>query len=150
MHHEHAMDASMMTESEAITISMDMTVETSPENVDLHVLFVHIQFPNHSKSGIILSRYILFFSFFLSFHNFQMNYSLCFSLPLLILTRSLTPHLTNPTHLLFPSNIIHGQLRPHFIRSTPIPFRPITVIPRNYPVWKVEQNRRQPLSLYSF
>jgi uncharacterized protein YifN (PemK superfamily) len=35
MHHELAMDVSMMTESEDITTLMAMMMETLPENVDL-------------------------------------------------------------------------------------------------------------------
>jgi hypothetical protein len=41
MHHELVMDASMMMESTAITISMVTKMEILPENVDLH-LFVWI------------------------------------------------------------------------------------------------------------
>jgi hypothetical protein len=50
MHHEHVMNTSMMMDSEAITKSRDMMMVTSPESTDLHVLFVHIYFPNHSNS----------------------------------------------------------------------------------------------------
>jgi hypothetical protein len=49
MHHKHVMDESLMMESGAITILKDMTIITSPENANLHPLFVLIYFSNHSK-----------------------------------------------------------------------------------------------------
>jgi hypothetical protein len=48
-HHEHAMDASMMTEFVATTILKVNMMEILQENVNLHQLFVLIYFPNHSK-----------------------------------------------------------------------------------------------------
>jgi hypothetical protein len=56
MHHEHAMDASMMMEFVAIMISKENTMEILPENVSLHLLFV---FQTTQKSND--------FSFFLSY-----------------------------------------------------------------------------------
>jgi hypothetical protein len=41
-HHEHAMDASMMTEFAAIMILKENTRETSPESVEVHMLFVNV------------------------------------------------------------------------------------------------------------
>jgi hypothetical protein len=43
-HHEHAMDASMMTEFGVIMISMDMMMATSQKSVDEHVLFMYVYF----------------------------------------------------------------------------------------------------------
>jgi hypothetical protein len=43
-HHEHAMDASMMTEFGVIMISMDTMMATSWESVDEHVLFMYVYF----------------------------------------------------------------------------------------------------------
>jgi hypothetical protein len=42
---------------------MDMTMVTSLENVDLHVLFVYIYFPNHPDSQTIPLCYKFLFSF---------------------------------------------------------------------------------------
>jgi hypothetical protein len=41
-HHEHAMDAFMMTEFAAIMILKGNTRETSPESVEAHVLFTNV------------------------------------------------------------------------------------------------------------
>jgi hypothetical protein len=49
MHHKHVMDESLMMESGAIMISMDTTMVTLLENVDLHVLFVYIYSPKPSR-----------------------------------------------------------------------------------------------------
>jgi hypothetical protein len=68
MHHEHVMDAFTMMESGAITILMDMTMVTSLENVDLHVLFVYIYFLNYPNSQMIPFCYKFLF-FFLTFIN---------------------------------------------------------------------------------
>jgi hypothetical protein len=106
--HELVMDISMMMESMDIMTLMAMRMEILPENVDLHRLFVLIYFSKSFKKLNNSLIYIKFLSFFLSFHNFQMNCSLCFSLLLLILTPQLTLQPTNPTHLLFSSITIHG------------------------------------------
>jgi hypothetical protein len=58
MHHEHAMDATMMTESGAIMTSKDTMMEILLENVNFHPLFVIIYFPNHSK----IERFFIFLS----------------------------------------------------------------------------------------
>jgi hypothetical protein len=42
MHYKHAMDASMMTEFVAIMILKKKTRETSPESVEVHVLFMNV------------------------------------------------------------------------------------------------------------
>jgi hypothetical protein len=42
MHHEHAMDASMMMEFAAIMILKENTRETSLESVEVHVLFTNV------------------------------------------------------------------------------------------------------------
>jgi hypothetical protein len=41
-HHEHVMDASMMTESVAITILKENMRKTSPESVEVHMLFTYV------------------------------------------------------------------------------------------------------------
>jgi hypothetical protein len=71
MHHELIMDASMMMESAAITISMDTKMEILAENAKLHCLFVSIYFPIVQKSNDI------FFTF-LHFPPFSSNELLCF------------------------------------------------------------------------
>jgi hypothetical protein len=63
MHHELVMDASMMMESAAITISMDTTMEILPENANLHCMFVYIYFSNVQKSNDFLFTFFIFPSF---------------------------------------------------------------------------------------
>jgi hypothetical protein len=48
-HHEHVMDESSMMESGDIMMLKVLKMEILPENVNLHLLFVLIYFPNHSK-----------------------------------------------------------------------------------------------------
>jgi hypothetical protein len=62
------MDAFTMMESGVIMILIDTTMATSPENVDLYVLFVYIYFPNHPNSRTIPLCYKFLF-FFLTFIN---------------------------------------------------------------------------------
>jgi hypothetical protein len=44
-HHEHVMDGSMMMEFVVITTLRENMMETSPESVDEHVLFIYVCFP---------------------------------------------------------------------------------------------------------
>jgi hypothetical protein len=46
-HHEHVMDGSTMMEFVAITTLRENTMETSPESVDEHVLFMYVYFSNY-------------------------------------------------------------------------------------------------------
>jgi hypothetical protein len=73
MHHEHVMDASTMTESGAITILTDTTMEILLENINLCPLFVLIYFPIVQKSKN--------FPFFLSSFPILLNEQFTMFLP---------------------------------------------------------------------
>jgi hypothetical protein len=83
MHLGHVEDEATTTVSVDITTLMATKMEILPENVDLRQLFALIYFPDCSKGRTILYD---FFPLFFHFYNNQTNYSLCFSLPLLVLT----------------------------------------------------------------
>jgi hypothetical protein len=46
-HHEHVMDGFTMMEFVAITTLRENTMETSPESVDKHMLFMYVYFSNY-------------------------------------------------------------------------------------------------------
>jgi hypothetical protein len=65
MHYEHVMDASMMMEFVAITILKENTMETSPESVDVHVLFTCVflfNYLNRSRTTSLCHHFFLSFS----------------------------------------------------------------------------------------
>jgi hypothetical protein len=71
MHHEHAMDASMMTESTDIMILKENTRKTSPESVEVHVLFTNVlpfNYLNGSPTTLLCHHF--FFSLFIIRTNY--------------------------------------------------------------------------------
>jgi hypothetical protein len=68
-HPGHVEDTYTMMESTDIMILMVTMMETSPENAELHELFVYIYFSNHSNSQMISLFYHPFSSFPISWTN---------------------------------------------------------------------------------
>jgi hypothetical protein len=107
MHPRHVKDAYTMMESADITISMVIMAETSLENAKLHKLFVYVYF----QIIQIVERFFYFLNSLSSLLTLTTNYSLCFSLLLLISNLSFVLQLTNPICLLFSSSTTHGSLK---------------------------------------
>jgi hypothetical protein len=98
MHPKHAGNVCMMMESVDIMILMVTMMETSPESVDSHMLFVYIYFPNRSNSWTT-SIFLLLFQTYLSS---------CFYPQLLSSTQLFTHSPTNSTLPLYSLNITSG------------------------------------------
>jgi hypothetical protein len=61
-HHEHAMDASMMTESTDIMILKENTRKTSRKSVEVHVLFTNVFLPCCLSDGITFPFHVVLIS----------------------------------------------------------------------------------------